>query len=236
MKRFIGPFLVAMSLVLSLFSLAACGDKLGQVDEEESAAAEAGYTVIFQDWDGTILKIVSHVKEGSDVEPPEDPVRKGYEFVGWDKSCEGITSDLAVKACYKSTKVYRDLYGIGSSLDEAAQKLTLTFSFSQSALDPAPILSFQLRINYDPSYTVLSATEGEDVTYYNHEEDAYITVVYFDYSGEGISDSFDFLTVEFDISGCTAGDAVSVEARYILDLEGNDIADRVELDAEYVLS
>lgn len=59
----------------------------------------SGYTVIFQDWDGTAL-LSKNVGYGSSVSPPDDPSREGYFFLGWDKDFSNITEDLTVTAQY----------------------------------------------------------------------------------------------------------------------------------------
>lgn len=57
------------------------------------------YTVIFIDWDGTILK-TEIVEEGASATAPDDPTRDGYVFTGWDVSFSNVTSDLTVTAQY----------------------------------------------------------------------------------------------------------------------------------------
>ena len=71
------------------------------------------YTVIFKDYDGTVLKTVENVISGSSVTAPEDPVRSGYRFTGWDKAFNNITSDLTVTAQYiqQFTVTFKDYNG-----------------------------------------------------------------------------------------------------------------------------
>ena len=57
------------------------------------------YTVTFQDWDGTTLKIET-VNSGEAATAPEAPTRTGYTFTGWDQSFDVVTSDLVVTAQY----------------------------------------------------------------------------------------------------------------------------------------
>lgn len=57
------------------------------------------YTVIFVDWDGTVLSAQT-VDEGDAALPPKNPERSGYIFSGWDKSFDSISSDLTVTANY----------------------------------------------------------------------------------------------------------------------------------------
>ena len=61
------------------------------------------YTVIFKDYDGTILK-TEIVEEGEAATAPKDPERRGYTFIGWDKVFDNVISDLTVTAEYRKNK------------------------------------------------------------------------------------------------------------------------------------
>ena len=62
------------------------------------------YTVTFKDHDGTTLKTQT-VTHGNAAIAPSDPTRDGYDFTGWDKSFNNITSDLTVTAQYTQIKI-----------------------------------------------------------------------------------------------------------------------------------
>ena len=57
------------------------------------------YTVIFKDWDNSILN-EQQVSYGEAAIAPETPVRDGYTFIGWDVDFSNIQSDLIVTALY----------------------------------------------------------------------------------------------------------------------------------------
>ena len=57
------------------------------------------YTVIFQDWDHTILS-TQEVEYGGTAQEPAEPKRDGYIFLDWDGSTTGITSDRTLTAKY----------------------------------------------------------------------------------------------------------------------------------------
>lgn len=60
------------------------------------------YTVIFKDYDGKILKEAT-VTEGKNAIPPFSPKRKGYTFIGWDKTFNNVNSNFEVTAQYEIT-------------------------------------------------------------------------------------------------------------------------------------
>lgn len=62
------------------------------------------YTVYFKDWDGSVLS-VQEVMEGDAATPPDEPIREGYLFIGWDKEFSHVTRDLTVTALYEEIVV-----------------------------------------------------------------------------------------------------------------------------------
>ncbi len=71
------------------------------------ADAPTECTVTFVDWDGTVLQTTT-TRLGMSVTPPEDPVRPGYEFRGWDSQEYGwVLTDLTITATY-----YEDMYTV----------------------------------------------------------------------------------------------------------------------------
>ena len=58
------------------------------------------YSVVFKDYDGTVLK-TQNVESGKSATAPANPSREGYAFVKWDKVFSNITSDLVVTAQYE---------------------------------------------------------------------------------------------------------------------------------------
>ena len=59
------------------------------------------YTVRFVDYDDVVLKTETVMKDGA-ATAPGSPLRNGYEFTGWDKPFDKVTSDLTVKAQYEA--------------------------------------------------------------------------------------------------------------------------------------
>lgn len=74
------------------------------------------YSVNFQDWDGTELK-VAYVEAGTSATPPANPTREGYLFTGWSANIDSITADLTVVAQYFKTCEDSMYYIAGGGLD-----------------------------------------------------------------------------------------------------------------------
>jgi|GEM_PF-1738161 len=113
------------------------------------------HTVIFQDWNGTVLKTQSVAHEES-ATPPASPVRSGYVFAGWDTDYSSVTGDLTITALYtqaQNTVTFDYFYG--------RQHMTQTqyVYYGASATPPAN----PLRIGYnfagwDSDYTNITAS------------------------------------------------------------------------------
>ncbi len=58
------------------------------------------YSVTFVDWDDRWIT-TTVVEEGEAAVAPEDPVREGYKFLGWDKEFDNVTENITVQAKYE---------------------------------------------------------------------------------------------------------------------------------------
>ena len=58
------------------------------------------YTVTFLDWDDSVLKTML-VAPGKDAEPPIDPKREGYTFIGWRPAVTNIQANTTIYAQYE---------------------------------------------------------------------------------------------------------------------------------------
>lgn len=63
-------------------------------------ASDNYFNVYFVDWDGTTISVQT-VGYGMDAEAPADPVREGYDFIGWSGSFTGITANTVLVAQYE---------------------------------------------------------------------------------------------------------------------------------------
>ena len=72
----------------------------------EISEVKVTYTVVFLDYDGAIIKTNEYNLEDI-IEYPNDPVRDGYQFVGWSSDQKLVDSNLTITALYNKieTKV-----------------------------------------------------------------------------------------------------------------------------------
>ncbi|WP_313344630.1 hypothetical protein [Sedimentibacter sp.] len=60
------------------------------------------HSVTFMDWDGTVLNEQKVIHSEAAISP-DDPVREGWFFIGWNVDFSEVSEDLAVTAQYKTT-------------------------------------------------------------------------------------------------------------------------------------
>ena len=77
---------------------------LKETDKSEvvSVKTKRAYSMVtFKDWDGTVIGKTVKVLYGQDAVVPNDPVREGYVFIGWDKPTTDIIEDAVITALYE---------------------------------------------------------------------------------------------------------------------------------------
>lgn len=77
---------------------------LKETDKSEVVAVKTkrAYSMVtFKDWDGTVIGKTVKVLYGQDAVVPNDPVREGYVFIGWDKPTTHIIEDAVITALYE---------------------------------------------------------------------------------------------------------------------------------------
>ncbi|MBR0455575.1 MAG: InlB B-repeat-containing protein [Firmicutes bacterium] len=99
----------------------------GQPEGEVNALEGEEYTVTFYDGYGTATKYGNIIGEpqtvlsGKAATAPENPTRDGYIFNGWDQAFSNVTSDLHIRALWRTPKKY-----------------TITFNANGGTNAPAP--------------------------------------------------------------------------------------------------
>ncbi len=148
------------------------------------------FTVVFFDWDDTILKS-QKVEKGSDAEPPADPVRKGYTFMGWKGDYTSVARDMSIYAFYDRT-------------DDDVQGTTYKVTFydwddtvldEQEVMDgknahtpPSPTREGYMFTGWRPGYTNVTSDLSIYAQYEKLDpEDKRITVNFYNYDGTLVS-------------------------------------------------
>ena len=75
------------------------------VDGIPSACYEEICTVTFVDKNGDVISFVS-LPKGFAATAPSAPLFEGFEFTGWDKAYDNVTSDMTVTALYKEVSIF----------------------------------------------------------------------------------------------------------------------------------
>jgi len=133
------------------------------------------YTVVFKDYDGTVLK-TEEVESGKSATAPANPTRNGYEFAGWSGSYTNVTSNVEIIATYVENN--NPMLGVSNANATAgATKVTLTVSLKNNP----GFLTMALKTTFNSdALTLTKVTTGID---------------FMDYS---------FTAPKNKISGCTA--------------------------------
>ncbi len=136
-------------------------EPIGTPDPSASATATSKpkantFTVIFKDFNGTVLK-TQKVEKGKSATAPEDPKRENFKFSGWDKAFNKITSDLVVTATYTTTKsvIYAEHVSVNKGTGEATIKIRV--------INNPGIMGAVLKVSVNDS--VLSFKEAKKTEY-----------------------------------------------------------------------
>ena len=152
------------------------------------------YTVRFVDWDGTELS-VQKVEEGhSATIPSVQLTRLDYQFIGWDKTFDCVTSDMTVTAQYKISDDVKNRTHARINLTEAGTlKSRLLYDTDFDRVD---------------SLTVSGLFNGYDLQYIRSMEGLLAKLIYLDLTDIQVVNS----------------DAIYYEIPYDFDMVGNPVA------------
>lgn len=151
---------------------------------------QPSFTVVFFDWDDTVLK-TQKVEKGSDAEPPADPVRKGYTFTGWKGDYTSVARDMSIYAYYDRT-------------DEDVQGTTykvIFYDWDDTVLDEQDIMDGKdahtpasptregyIFTGWRPGYSNVTSDLSIYAQYEKLDpEDERITVTFYNYDGTVVS-------------------------------------------------
>lgn len=111
------------------------------------------YSVIFNDYDGTVLK-TDTVESGKAAIAPATPYRSGYTFCGWDKNFDIITEDTTVTAMYE--RIVTPTILIGDASGKAGETVIVDVSIVNNPGLFGAILTYQ----FETALTLTDAKAG----------------------------------------------------------------------------
>lgn len=120
------------------------------------------FTIKFVDWNDDVLKS-QVLGYGSDVLPPDDPTREGYDFIGWDKSIVAVNDDVTYKAQYKIktfTITWKVDNKVMATYNDVAYGTTLTLPYAVGESFALDGVTYRVK-SYSPSIAVVTS----DATY-----------------------------------------------------------------------
>lgn len=110
-------------------------------------------TVIFKDYDGTVLK-EEKIKKGEDATAPNKPSRDGYRFIKWDTVFENVKVNITVTAVYEEITLPTFI------VDEVSGKSGDTVCVTVSVQNNPGVLGMVLNITYDESVMKLKESKN----------------------------------------------------------------------------
>lgn len=114
----------------------------GYVGVKDTTEPSTTYTVVFKDYDGSVLKTET-VAAGKSATAPAAPNREGYVFSKWDKTFTNVTSNMIVTAQY--TKITNPTFVVGNVSASAGQTVTVPVSI----VNNPGLLGIGLKVTYD---------------------------------------------------------------------------------------
>ncbi len=141
---------------------------------EESAvvteATKAYYTVVFVDYDGKLVNAQT-VNHGEGAVAPENPVRTGYTFTGWDTDFDVVKSDLTVKAQYTRNSIPVSKVTTGPLKVEVVGGTGFYISLDGGTARPqgATYVNSKLTIGTKVTLTAFSSADSEFMGWVNPE-------------------------------------------------------------------
>ena len=92
------------------------------------------YQITFLDYDESIIQ-QSELDYDTEIVIPEDPIRKGYTFTGWDKELSTVKEELVITALYDINSYDISYLLNGGTLDEAPPNYNVE---SEDIIIPSP--------------------------------------------------------------------------------------------------
>ena len=155
------------------------------VQQDETVTAQYAintYEVVFQDYDGTVLKTQT-VEHGSDATPPADPERTGYTFTGWSGDFTEVVGDATITALYDINH-YTVTFQYTNGTVIAEQSVAYLGSATAPA-NPAPLDPDTVFYRWNGSYTGVTADTTVTAEFVNKVIEVGTGAEFAEYLGNG---------------------------------------------------
>ena len=192
------------------------------------------YTVIFKDYNGTVLSTQS-IAKGEGATAPVNPERAGYTFKGWDKDFTNITADLTITALYEeiTTEYTEPTIVVSNVTANAGDTVEVTVEIKNNP----GITSALLDAIYDDSALSLtslnyntSAMGGSGVPLPENETITSPTKIYWAHNFSDVTIDCVLVTMTFDIAADAVGE-YTIELSY----KPEDIYNIAEDNVEFTI-
>lgn len=186
------------------------------------------YTVVFKDYDGTVLK-TEVVSAGEAATAPINPSRDGYIFTGWDKNFEVITADIEIIAQYTEEVVTAPTIKVGSASGQPGETVTIPVLI----VNNPGILGAKFVATFDDKLTLTKAVKGDAFSVIDYTAPASLkSGCFFNWDGleNHATEDGTILTLTFTISGdAVSGEKLNISFGYnagdVYAIENDDFVD-----------
>ena len=114
------------------------------------------FTVVFEDYDGEVLK-TEEVESGKSATAPAAPTREGYTFTGWNQPFSNVISNMVVVAQYQ--KITNPTFEIANVTTTAG---STGIEVAVNALNNPGVAGMTLSIEYDDTVLILTKVSNSD--------------------------------------------------------------------------
>lgn len=190
--------------------------------DEEISLAKNEFKVIFKNYNGETLK-TDIVKKGEAATPPKTPQRKGYVFVGWDRTFNSIEFDVVVNAMFEKIK---DPTIIVDRVDCAPGQKRVEVDVS--LMNNPGISSLNIKAAYDKGLVLAEVKYNGDLigqSMQPGENESPVTLTWVS-PFENMSEDCTFATLYFDVSEDATGDlpvSITYDVENIYNMEEENI-------------
>ena len=177
----------------------------------DSGSTTTKYTVVFKNYDGTVLK-TEEVESGKSATAPSNPSRDGFEFTGWDTDFSNVTSNIVVTAKY--TENSDPTIQVSNVTAQAGATIQVPVIIKNNP----GIAGATITVTFDTALTLTTASSGEAFSSLQYSNPGkFVSPCNFTWDSESGETSEDgtILYLTFTVpSTASAGDVYEISCSY----------------------